>query len=65
MSIKYHPDKNPGKEAQEKFMEVANAYEALSDDKKRSIYDRYGEEGLKQENQGGGHGFNPFDIFNQ
>lgn len=42
------------------------AYEVLMDDEKRSIYDRYGEEGLKQ-NNGGGHGHggfgDPFDIF--
>lgn len=40
------------------------AYEVLMDDEKRSIYDRYGEEGLKQNNGGGGGGFHdPFDIF--
>ncbi|KAG0248745.1 DnaJ- protein scj1 [Mortierella polycephala] len=64
-SKKYHPDKNPGnKDAQEKFVEVAAAYEVLSDKEKRGIYDRYGEEGLKQ--QGQGQGFHdPFDIFSQ
>jgi DnaJ-related protein SCJ1 len=41
------------------------AYEVLMDDEKRSIYDRYGEEGLKQNNGGGGGGgfHDPFDIF--
>ncbi|ORY03013.1 heat shock protein DnaJ family protein [Basidiobolus meristosporus CBS 931.73] len=64
LSKQYHPDKNPGdKEASKKFMELNEAYEALSDDEKRRIYDRYGEEGLKQEQQGGGH--NPFDFFSQ
>jgi len=48
LALKYHPDKNKGsKEAEEKFKEVAEAYEALSDPQKREIYDRYGEEGLK------------------
>ncbi|KAJ2782991.1 DnaJ- protein scj1 [Coemansia javaensis] len=70
LSRKHHPDKNPGdKEAHERFIELAEAYEVLSDDEKREIYNRYGEEGLK--NQGGpggagGGGFHdPFDIFAQ
>ncbi|KAI8647632.1 hypothetical protein BD408DRAFT_408245 [Parasitella parasitica] len=66
LSRVYHPDKNAGDEAaSQKFMEIANAYEVLMDDEKRSIYDRYGEEGLKQNGgQGGGGGFHdPFDIF--
>ncbi|KAF9361864.1 DnaJ- protein scj1 [Mortierella sp. AD094] len=67
LSKKYHPDKNPGnKEAEEKFVEVAAAYEVLSDKDKKSIYDRYGEEGLKQqEGQGQGGFHDPFDIFAQ
>jgi DnaJ-class molecular chaperone len=40
------------------------AYEVLSDEEKRRIYDRYGEEGLKQHDQGGG-GAGPADIFSQ
>ncbi|KAJ2755751.1 hypothetical protein H4S06_003389, partial [Coemansia sp. BCRC 34490] len=52
LSRKHHPDKNPGDEkAHERFIELAEAYEVLSDDEKREIYNRYGEEGLK--NQGG------------
>ena len=42
--IKLHPDKGGDPE---KFKEMQNAYEVLSDPKKREIYDRYGEEGLK------------------
>ncbi|KAF9310014.1 DnaJ- protein scj1 [Podila horticola] len=66
LSRKYHPDKNPGnKVAEEKFVEVAAAYEVLSDKDKKTVYDRYGEEGLKQQ-QGQGGGFHdPFDIFAQ
>ncbi|KAL7309224.1 hypothetical protein PS15m_011329 [Mucor circinelloides] len=68
LSRVYHPDKNDGDEAaSQKFMEIANAYEVLMDDEKRSIYDRYGEEGLKQnggQGRGGGGGFHDaFDIF--
>ncbi|RUS30153.1 hypothetical protein BC938DRAFT_479787 [Jimgerdemannia flammicorona] len=64
LSKKYHPDKNPGnKEAEDKFVELAEAYEVLVDEDKRRIYDQYGEEGLKQ---GGGQNFHdPFDIFGQ
>ncbi|KAI8089315.1 uncharacterized protein BX664DRAFT_296927 [Halteromyces radiatus] len=66
LSRVYHPDKNPdNKEAEAKFMELSDAYAILMDDEQRSIYDRYGEEGLKQHNNGGGgHPFqNPFDVF--
>lgn len=51
MALRYHPDKNKTIGAEEKFKEVAEAYEVLSDKKKRDIYDKYGEEGLK-----GNHG---------
>jgi len=48
LAIKYHPDKNPGNpEAAEKFKEISAACEVLTDDQKRAIYDKYGEEGLK------------------
>ncbi|KAJ2827236.1 DnaJ- protein scj1, partial [Coemansia erecta] len=67
LSRKHHPDKNPGDEkAHERFIELAQAYEVLSDDEKREIYNRYGEEGLKNQGPGGGSGFHdPFDIFAQ
>lgn len=47
MALRYHPDKNKTIGAEEKFKEVAEAYEVLSDKKKRDIYDKYGEDGLK------------------
>ncbi|GAV28216.1 hypothetical protein PMKS-001686 [Pichia membranifaciens] len=68
LSKKYHPDKNAGDEsAQQKFMEISNAYDVLMDSEKRQIYDRYGEDGLKN-GKGGGQqgGHNPFaDFFGQ
>lgn len=54
LALKYHPDKNKSKDAEEKFKEIAEAYEVLSDKKKRDIYDQYGEEGLKGGIPGGG-----------
>lgn len=52
MAKKYHPDKNPGdEEAEHKFKLCNEAYQCLSDEQQRSIYDRYGKEGLQQ---GGG-----------
>ena len=48
MAKKYHPDKNPGdKDAEHKFKLCNEAYQCLSDEKQRSIYDRYGKEGLQ------------------
>lgn len=47
LALKYHPDKNKTPQAEERFKEIAEAYEVLSDKKKRDIFDQYGEEGLK------------------
>ena len=47
LALKYHPDKNKAPGAEERFKEVAEAYEVLSDKKKRDIFDQCGEEGLK------------------
>ncbi|ETE72741.1 DnaJ-like subfamily B member 6 [Ophiophagus hannah] len=76
LALKWHPDKNPDnkEEAERQFKQVAEAYEVLSDTKKRDIYDKYGKEGL---NPGGGgshfdspfeYGFtfrNPDDVFRE
>ena len=75
MALKFHPDKNKEPDAEEKFKEIAEAYEVLSDADKRAAFDRYGEEGLSK----GGRGRNragptfsrsrsyatmdPFDLF--
>ncbi|XP_044316075.1 dnaJ protein homolog 1 isoform X2 [Drosophila rhopaloa] len=47
LALRYHPDKNKAANAEEKFKEVAEAYEVLSDKKKRETYDKFGEDGLK------------------
>ncbi|HRR73553.1 MAG TPA: molecular chaperone DnaJ [Myxococcota bacterium] len=60
LAVQYHPDRNPDNpDAAAKFREVAEAYDVLSDDQKRQIYDRFGEAGLK----GRGQTINPEDIF--
>ena len=47
-ALKYHPDRNPGdKEAEKKFKEMSQAYDVLSDEKKRQLYDQHGHEGLR------------------
>jgi molecular chaperone DnaJ len=62
LAIQFHPDKNPGnKEAEEKFKEASEAYEVLSDAKKRQIYDQYGHKGLDGSSFSSAGGFE--DIF--
>ena len=73
LAMKYHPDRNPDdKQAEEKFKEIGEAYEVLSDADKRAAYDRLGHEAFKQGGMGGagaGSGFggfrDPMDIFAQ
>jgi len=70
LAMKYHPDRNPDdKEAEDKFKIVNEAYQVLSDEEKRSIYDRYGKAGLDGQGMGrGGFGGtnmdDVMDIFN-
>ncbi|XP_006813296.1 dnaJ homolog subfamily B member 13-like [Saccoglossus kowalevskii] len=47
LSLKFHPDKNQEPFAPEKFRQIAEAYDILSDPRKRAVYDQFGEEGLK------------------
>ncbi|XP_035375759.1 dnaJ homolog subfamily B member 6b isoform X2 [Electrophorus electricus] len=75
-ALKWHPDKNPDnkEEAERRFKEVSEAYEVLSDENKRNMYDRYGKEGLTgnggrgnyEDHFNGGFTFrNPEDVFRE
>jgi molecular chaperone DnaJ len=69
LAMKYHPDRNQGDaEAEEKFKIINEAYQILSDDNKRAIYDQYGKEGLNRQGGGGFGGHQNMDdimdIFN-
>ncbi|HEO97774.1 MAG: molecular chaperone DnaJ [Campylobacterales bacterium] len=69
LAMQYHPDRNPDdKEAEERFKQINEAYQVLSNDEKRSIYDRYGKAGLEGHGMGGGFGSasmdDIMDIFN-
>jgi len=62
LALQYHPDRNPGnKESEEKFKEASEAYEVLRDPEKRTLYDRYGHDGLRRTGFSGFAGFE--DIF--
>jgi molecular chaperone DnaJ len=72
LAMKFHPDQNPDDpSAEEKFKELGEAYEVLSNEDKRAAYDRYGHDAFKAGGRGGsgfggGGGFHdPMDIFSQ
>ena len=61
LAMRYHPDRNGGsKDAEEQFKRITEAYDVLRDPQKRSVYDRYGEAGLR--GAGGAGGFHHVDL---
>ena len=73
MALRFHPDKNKDPGAEEKFKEISEAYEVLSDKDKRAAFDRYGSDGLRPGGGGMGspsrgftfthHHSDPFELF--
>lgn len=76
MALRFHPDKNKEPDAEERFKEISEAYEVLSDKDKRSAFDRYGSEGMKASSGMGSqhfssssghhstyHSTDPFELF--
>lgn len=64
LAMKYHPDRNKAADAEERFKEINEAYEVLSDDKRRQTYDAFGHDGLNSQGFNADN-INPFDIFNE
>lgn len=65
LAMKYHPDRNKEADAEDKFKEINEAYEILSDEEKRASYDQYGHDAFGQgQGQGGFGGFGGFGDFN-
>ena len=68
LAVQHHPDKHKGdKKAEEKFKEIGEAYEVLSDQQKRDAYDRYGHRAFAPgSGMGGSGGFHdPFEVFRE
>ena len=62
-AMEYHPDRNKNADAEDKFKEINEAYQVLSDTKKRQQYDRFGKAGVGTGAQAGGSPFDGFDVF--
>lgn len=61
LAMQYHPDRNREPDAEERFKEISEAYEVLTDERKRATYDRFGHAGLGGA-AGGAQGFHHIDL---
>jgi molecular chaperone DnaJ len=61
LALEYHPDRNKNPDAEQRFKEINEAYQVLSNQDKRSVYDRFGHAGLSSD--GASRGFEGFDTF--
>ncbi len=65
-AVKYHPDKNPGDTAaEERFKEISEAYQVLSNTEKRTQYDRFGHDGVRGGYGAGAPDLDPMEIFRE
>jgi len=64
LSRQYHPDKNKDEGAEDIYKDVVAAYETLSDEEKKKVYDRSGESGVREYEKHGQDSGDPFDLFN-
>ncbi|XP_019947865.2 dnaJ homolog subfamily B member 9-like [Paralichthys olivaceus] len=62
LALKYHPDRNKGQDAENKFRDIAEAYETLSDNKRRREYDQFGHGPSPGEGHGGGGGGSAYNF---
>ncbi len=62
-AMEFHPDRNKNADAEDKFKEINEAYQVLSDSQKRAQYDRFGRSGVGSGAQAGGSPFDGFDVF--
>src|SRR5258707_11532804 len=67
LAVKFHPDKNPEKNAEESFKELGEAYEVLNEPQKRAAYDQYGHAAFDRRAGGFGRGgfHDPFEVFRE
>ena len=62
LAKKYHPDKNTSRETEEKFKELTFAYEVLTDSSKRSMYDKFGLDAVREGGSGGASAGGTFSL---
>jgi len=62
LALQFHPDKNKSDSAESRFKDISEAYAVLSDESKKKLYDKYGEEGLKMGDSDNSNTFSGFNV---